>query len=837
MGEAMSFGLRARALISFTFLIALLAPHFTSAQDFSPAGTSRASFGTFPGAIEANADSQNVQMSKNGRFIVFESKASNLVNYVAVTPGITHIYLFDRQANSLELISINKNGSSDSTGNSTNPSVSADGRYVAFSSVAPALDFVNVCFEDTCHVNKVYAGQHIYVRDRLANRTFLASQVTLASQIQDSNADGSPKTTDVCADGTTTCNLLDPAQIKRMPVLLTVNKRISAAITPNNGPGPVSDNSQITADGRFIAFDTDADNLAGMFAPFVFTGPTDGVDYCSCVDVPTCGPCANPGVVNGFNTPTGIFPAIFSRADTNGVRDAYVRDGANFTSKRLSMGCQFHSPNGCDVQGTQDSILPEISDDGLLVTFQTKTPFLDLDFNNAEDIFLVELGSINGEVKNLRRITNNTSRIVAPNGASTNASISADGRYIAYQSTATNLLTPGTDTNGLQDVFVYDSKFFVTVRCGTSSAPEGNGNSSFPNLSGSGEFIAFNSNATNWGPSSGFNNVYVGNLIKDTIGRLVSCQVSLGSVGNAALGGDNDSTKPNVATVPLTVVNPDTTTSRTQVSSITYQSLATNLNGDVPDTNGFSDIFQAPVCSALDAVTDTDGDGTVDCFDQCRNDILKVVDVDTDADGFADCEDGCPTDPQKSAAGVCGCGTADIDTDSDGTPDCIDGCKNDPLKTAPGACGCGFSDIDANNNGTPDCKDSTNPTPTPGPATPTPIVTATPVFTATPSPTATPDLSTQIPGIAQMRRVEPKISEIFLNNSFNFAPVLDHYTIQLVIYDTRGKKKGTKTYRTKDNFKILKNLAKGRYKARYQVNLLGGAVTPFSAYSKTFIVR
>ena len=58
--------------------------------------------------------------------------------------------------------------------------------------------------------------------------------------------------------------------------------------------------------------------------------------------------------------------------------------------------------------------------------------------------------------------------------------------------------------------------------------------------------------------------------------------------------------------------------------------------------------------------------------------------TDTDADGIADCNDGCPADPNKIAAGVCGCGVADTDTDGDGTADCIDNCPADPNKTDPG---------------------------------------------------------------------------------------------------------------------------------------------------------
>ena len=68
--------------------------------------------------------------------------------------------------------------------------------------------------------------------------------------------------------------------------------------------------------------------------------------------------------------------------------------------------------------------------------------------------------------------------------------------------------------------------------------------------------------------------------------------------------------------------------------------------------------------------------------------------------------DGCPSDPDKTEAGICGCGISDIDTDKDGTPDCNDNCPDDSNKTSPGICGCGIEDIDADDDGTPDCIDS-----------------------------------------------------------------------------------------------------------------------------------
>lgn len=92
--------------------------------------------------------------------------------------------------------------------------------------------------------------------------------------------------------------------------------------------------------------------------------------------------------------------------------------------------------------------------------------------------------------------------------------------------------------------------------------------------------------------------------------------------------------------------------------------------------------------------------------DDAKDDTETRGEKDRDGDGTPDDKDGCPTDPDKTAAGACGCGNSDRDTDNDGVPDCHDDCPNDPDKTAPGECGCGEPDTDQNQNGVADCNES-----------------------------------------------------------------------------------------------------------------------------------
>src|SRR5213078_398325 len=88
--------------------------------------------------------------------------------------------------------------------------------------------------------------------------------------------------------------------------------------------------------------------------------------------------------------------------------------------------------------------------------------------------------------------------------------ISADGRFVAIASNATNLV--GGDTNGFTDIFVRDRKTGKTRRVSLSSAgAQGDSGSFEPSISADGGFVAFTSEATNLvgGDTNGFEDVFV----------------------------------------------------------------------------------------------------------------------------------------------------------------------------------------------------------------------------------------------------------------------------------------------------------------------------------------
>jgi Tol biopolymer transport system component len=202
---------------------------------------------------------------------------------------------------------------------------------------------------------------------------------------------------------------------------------VSSAGAEANQP---SLNPSISANGRFVAFESDASNLVG--------------------------------------------------SDDNGTTDIFVRDRWTGKTRRVSV-------SSAGVEGNGRSRNASISADGRFVAFESEASNLvGNDGNPYWDIFVRD------------RTTGKTRRVsvssagVQGDGDSQNASISADGRFVAFDSGASNLI--GNDGNPYTDVFVRDRTTGKTKRVSVSSAgAEGNGNSSNASISADGRFVAFDS--------------------------------------------------------------------------------------------------------------------------------------------------------------------------------------------------------------------------------------------------------------------------------------------------------------------------------------------------------
>ena len=156
---------------------------------------------------------------------------------------------------------------------------------------------------------------------------------------------------------------------------------------------------------------------------------------------------------------------------------------------------------------------------------------------------------------------------VEGDGGSTYPSVSSTGRYVAFQSEATNLVAG--DTNVAKDIFVYDRTLNTIERVSVSSdEAEGDGISEYPNISADGNYVVFSSSSTNLvaGDANGIQDVFLRDIALGTTTRI--------SVDSDEVEGDTDSYSANISS---------------DGNFVTFVSDATNLVAG--DTNASPDIF------------------------------------------------------------------------------------------------------------------------------------------------------------------------------------------------------------------------------------------------------
>ena len=232
--------------------------------------------------------------------------------------------------------------------------------------------------------------------------------------------------------------LMPPRAILRVSPLTRVERRRMAG----------SVRGQLSADGRYVVFvsgatnliPNDTNNAEDVFVKDRQTGATTRVSVAS-----QTGAQANNGSGAAAISGDGRYVAFYSDAsnlvsgDTNGVGDIFVHDRQTGLTTRVSVDSSGHEANG----ENSDSYLA-ISGDGRYVAFSSEaTNLVSGDTNNVRDIFVHD------------RQTSQTRRVsVASNGAEANGGsgavdISDDGRYVAFSSSATNLVAGDTNGKGI----------------------------------------------------------------------------------------------------------------------------------------------------------------------------------------------------------------------------------------------------------------------------------------------------------------------------------------------------------------------------------------------------
>jgi Tol biopolymer transport system component len=192
----------------------------------------------------------------------------------------------------------------------------------------------------------------------------------------------------------------------------------------------------------------------------------------------------------------GRFVAFWSFAstlvpgDTNGTSDVFVRDRQAGTTERVSVDSRERQAVGGGQFDTNFG-RPAISADGRFVAFASSaTNLVKGDRNQSADIF------VRDRVAGTTERVSVTGRKTEANGESSGPALSPDGRFVAFTSFADNLAAG--DTNFTSDVFVRDRQTATTERVSVNSSEEGGNNSSSDAaISPDGRLVAFDSSATN----------------------------------------------------------------------------------------------------------------------------------------------------------------------------------------------------------------------------------------------------------------------------------------------------------------------------------------------------
>lgn len=385
-------------------------------------------------------------------------------------------------AQATSLVSFDASGQSPS-GDAFDPTVSADGRYVTFQWYVPFVHSdVFLCDRLTGAIERISVNSNelpgdsfSYVPTFTPDLRYVAFSSFATNLVVGDTNGPYPSGHDVFVrdrvNGTT--------------------ERVSVGAQGQQG-NDSSYHPAICADGSLVAFTSYATNLVAADSNasadvFVRDRSNGGVEL---VSVDSGGALANGASFASSISADGRFVVFYGGAsnlvagDTNASADVFIRDRLSGTTERLSV-----STSGA--QGNANSQGGSISPDGRYVAFHSAASTLVAgDTNGKSDIFLRD--RLSGTTE---RISSGAGGLEA-SGDSYSAALTPDGRFVAFQSNASNLVAG--DTNGRWDVFLRDRLLATTqrmsvdsngVQAGADSGIQG------PSLSADGRYVAFDSHA------------------------------------------------------------------------------------------------------------------------------------------------------------------------------------------------------------------------------------------------------------------------------------------------------------------------------------------------------
>ncbi len=431
-------------------------------------------------------------MSADGRFVVFESLAADLVANDA--NNAQDVFVRDRQTDTTILVSVNTSGMAGNSA-SVGGSISADGRFVAFASAATDLVAAPVI---------PLGPQQVYVRDLMTNTTELVSIDSLGGP-----GDSSSLEPIISANGNRVAfasfasNLTavpDPSGIVDIFVRDLVSDTTTQASLDNSGTSPPNGNSSdpvLSADGNRVAFlssgsnlvPTDTNGQADVFVRDLMANTTTLASINN-GETDSGNGTSSSVVLSGDGNRVGFVSAASDLAptDTNGQADVFVRDlvaGTTFLASINSAGNDSGS-------GDSGQDVPSLSSNGQFIVFgSSASDLVATDTNGLPDVFVRDL--MNG-MTTLASV--NLAGTDSAFGISSQGVLDEAGSLVSFQSTATDLV--GVPTTGLQDVFVRNLAMNDTglVSINTAGTMGGNNTSLRAQISANGNVVVFDSAAT-----------------------------------------------------------------------------------------------------------------------------------------------------------------------------------------------------------------------------------------------------------------------------------------------------------------------------------------------------
>lgn len=412
-------------LISLGFLSFLLPVKTIPATAQGTGVTIRVSVA--PNEMQANGSSAWPSISADGRYVAFQSVASNLVSNDSNNK--TDVFVYDRQTGQTDRVSVTSSGGQGYDISET-PSISGDGRYVAFGS------FANLVSDDTNGIGDVY------VYDRQTGQT---TRVSVASNGAQAN-DGWSRRPSISADGryvafeSYATNLVSGDNSNTLDVFVHDRQTgQTTRLTRETDTSAYTAMPVISANGRYIAFDSWANNLVSgdtndTFDVFVYdqlTGQTTRISIAS------NGAQGNDGSYLPSISSDGRYVAFmsiasnFASGDTPGTWDVFIHDRQTGQTTRITQETKKTS-----IVTTEPWL--SISADGRYIVLRSVS---------LDQIFIYD-----------RQISQTSLISVALDGTqgsgiSRHPSLSADGRYVAFDSEANNLVS---NDIGYIDIFVRD---------------------------------------------------------------------------------------------------------------------------------------------------------------------------------------------------------------------------------------------------------------------------------------------------------------------------------------------------------------------------------------------